>query len=318
MRPLPMLATAGAPFDSAEYSFEVKWDGVRAIAAVEPGHWCLWGRHGADYTARYPELAVLERLPIGTVVDGELVVFRDGRADFPALLRRHQRHRAEPGPMVTYVLFDLLYLRGQSLVKEALAVRRARLRELLMRAGEPALVYSDGIDGCGREFFRQVVARGHEGVMAKRRASRYCPGKRSPAWRKMKPSASLPCVVIGYTAGREGMHCLLVATLHGGVLRYVGRLRVHLDTQTTRRLAGRRRSRAVVQCAEPACWVEPELYCLVKFYGWTAYGHVRDAAFAGWLTDTGSRIDDLDALGGVCEKAVIPLRMALNQEGRAR
>src|SRR5215831_19243603 len=97
MKLLPMLATAARPFDAADFSFEVKWDGVRALAAVEPSGWSLWGRGGVDYTARYPELAVLGRLPAGTVVDGELVVLRQGRADFPALLSRHQRR--EPGPV---------------------------------------------------------------------------------------------------------------------------------------------------------------------------------------------------------------------------
>src|SRR5271169_535122 len=113
VRLLPMLATAAAPFDAPEYSFEVKWDGVRALAAVEPGSWSLWGRGGVDYTARYPELAVLGRLPPGMVVDGELVVLRQGRADFPALMRRHQRRRPLPPgyqvSAVTYILFDLLY-----------------------------------------------------------------------------------------------------------------------------------------------------------------------------------------------------------------
>ena len=118
MKLLPMLATAWAPFDGPEYSFEVKWDGVRALAAVEPSGWSMWGRGGVDYTARYPELAVLGRLPRGTVVDGELVVLRQGRADFPALLRRHQRCRPLPAgyqaPAVTYELFDLLSERGRA------------------------------------------------------------------------------------------------------------------------------------------------------------------------------------------------------------
>jgi bifunctional non-homologous end joining protein LigD len=287
-----MLATASAPFDAEEYSFEVKWDGVRALAAVAQNHWCLWGRHGVDYTARYPELAVLARLPAGTVVDGELVVWRDGRADFPALLRRHQRLRAAPPtPVVAYVLFDLLALRGRSLLKETLAERRARLRESLACVTEPRLVYSDGVEGCGREFFARVVAQGHEGVMAKRQASRYQPGQRSRSWRKIKPAGILPCVVIGFTAGQQPVQRLLVATLHAGVLRYVGRLRMRRDAQTqatlARRLAGRHRSRPVLECAEQAYWVEPELYCRVKFHGWTAHGHLRDAAFAGWIEDTG-------------------------------
>src|SRR5580700_9256427 len=187
MRPLPMLATAAAPFDSAEYAFEVKWDGVRALAAVEQGCWSLWGRGGVDYTTRYPELAVLGRLPPGTVVDGELVVLRDGRANFPGLLRRHERRRPLPpgyqaSPM-TYILFDLLYERGRALLKEPLVRRRKQLQALLEKVHEPLLVYSDGVVGAGRAFFDQVVAQGHEGVMAKLLASRYWPGQRSPAWR---------------------------------------------------------------------------------------------------------------------------------------
>jgi bifunctional non-homologous end joining protein LigD len=86
----PMLAVAAAPFDSAQHSFEVKWDGVRALAAVEAAGWRLWGRGLSEYTPRYPELEVVRRLPAGTLVDGELVVLRAGRPDLAALLRRHQ------------------------------------------------------------------------------------------------------------------------------------------------------------------------------------------------------------------------------------
>ena len=77
---LPMLAVSAAPFDASDYLFEVKWDGVRALAAVDAHAWRLWGRRGSDYTTRYPEWEVLRQLPAGTLVDGELVVFRDGRA----------------------------------------------------------------------------------------------------------------------------------------------------------------------------------------------------------------------------------------------
>jgi DNA ligase D-like protein (predicted ligase) len=290
---LPMLATAAAPFDGEDYLFEVKWDGVRALAASEAaGRWRLWGRTGADYTARYAELAVLARLPAGTVVDGELVVLRDGRADFSALLRRHQRQRPEllraagcPGqPAVCYVLFDLLFHKGQSLLAVALAERRARLRELMDRIHEPRLVYSEGVPACGRSFFAQVVAQGHEGVIAKHQASRYRPGKRSSAWRKIKPVDTLPCVVVGYQPGREGVQRLLLATVHAGILRYVGRLRTGgAGPDLARRLAARRRACPVVSCPSPACWVEPELYCRVAFQGWTIHGRLRYPVFAGWL-----------------------------------
>jgi ATP-dependent DNA ligase len=194
-----MLAVAGAPFDSPEHVFEVKWDGVRALAAGGPGAWALWGRGGVDYAGRYPELAFLARLPAGTVLDGELV--RPGPAGVPtlaAVLRRHQlvqparvaaAARAEP---VSLVAFDLLALAGRSLLAEPLHTRRAALQELLADLGEPGLVFSPGVVGAGRAFFDLVVAQGHEGMMAKHRDSRYRPGRRSAAWVKVKPAPRTP------------------------------------------------------------------------------------------------------------------------------
>src|ERR1022692_3519151 len=120
---LPMLAAQAEPFNSAEYFFEVKWDGVRALAAVEEGGWRLWGRGLADYRPRYPELAVLTALPSGTLVDGELVVFQDGLPRLGDVLQRHQlvdslkiRQASRQRP-VNYVLFDLLAVRGRCLLR---------------------------------------------------------------------------------------------------------------------------------------------------------------------------------------------------------
>src|SRR4029077_9350883 len=89
-RLLPMLATRGEPFDSPEHLFEVKWNGVRALAANEGKAPRIWGRDLADYGGRYPELDVLGQLPPDSVVDGELVLFRNGISDFESLLARHQ------------------------------------------------------------------------------------------------------------------------------------------------------------------------------------------------------------------------------------
>jgi bifunctional non-homologous end joining protein LigD len=286
-----MLALPAAPFDAADYSFEVKWDGVRALAAVASGRWSLWGRKGVDYTDRYPELAVLRRLPAGTVVDGELVVLSQGRADLPALLRRHQRRRplrtSGSGTSVSYVLFDLLQWRGQELVNEPLAHRRERLHDGLRRLQEPLLSYSASVVEQGQAFFAQAVAQGHEGVMAKKLRSRYLLGQRSPAWRKIKPCGSLPCVIVGYCAGPSGIERLLVATVREGMLRYVGQVHRGLDAamraELARRLARRPRRQPVVACPELGCWVEPECYCQVRYTGWTGSGCLRYATFGGFL-----------------------------------
>ncbi|MGH9809820.1 MAG: ATP-dependent DNA ligase, partial [Terriglobia bacterium] len=87
---LPMLAVQSQPFDSDNHVFEVKWDGVRALVAIESSGYRVWGRKLTDYSPRYPELETLCSLPSGTVMDGELVALRSGRAKFGELMRRHQ------------------------------------------------------------------------------------------------------------------------------------------------------------------------------------------------------------------------------------
>jgi bifunctional non-homologous end joining protein LigD len=185
------------------------------------------------------------------------------------------------------VLFDLLSLRGQALLKEPLTHRRSLLRELLDQVKDPLLAYSDGIVGAGRTFFDKVVAEGHEGVMAKHHASRYLPGQRSSSWRKIKPALIVPCVIIGYQAGRSGVHHLCVATVREDGLRYVGQLTrgftASQAVELEKRLAPSRRLRSVTPCPHRACWVEPELYCRVQSQGWTRHGRLRHAVFRGLL-----------------------------------
>jgi ATP-dependent DNA ligase len=189
-----MLAVAAEPFDSPQYCFEIKYDGVRALAAVDEIGWRLWGRERADYTARYPELGVLRRLPAGTLVDGELVAFdADGRHHLRRLLRRHgladlwRIRQARQWCPVRYVLFDLLYHRGRCLMREPLFRRREILAELCEKYSVSQVEFSPAVIGTGVAFYHQVVTAGHEGVVAKLLRSPYRPGKRSVTWKKIKP-----------------------------------------------------------------------------------------------------------------------------------
>jgi ATP-dependent DNA ligase len=191
---LPMLAVAAEPFDSPEYSFEIKWDGVRALAAVEGRDWRLWGRERADYAARYPELNVLRRLPAGTLVDGELVALdADGRPNLRRLLRRHgltdpwRIRQARQWCLVRYVVFDLLYHAGCCLMRAPLLRRREVLAEVCKELAVPEVVFSPAVIGAGTMLYQIVVTAGHEGVMAKQIRSVYRPAKRSNTWKKIKP-----------------------------------------------------------------------------------------------------------------------------------
>jgi bifunctional non-homologous end joining protein LigD len=123
--------------------------------------------------------------------------------------------------------------------------------------------------------------------LAKDRASRYRPGQRSAAWRKLKPVGIVPCVIVGYRPGRDGIPRLLLATVQEGALRYVGQVRYGSDHQAgvalAQRLAAQRRQQPLVRCPVRACWVEPVLFCRVKHQGWTAQGQLRAAVFGGLI-----------------------------------
>jgi bifunctional non-homologous end joining protein LigD len=187
----PMLAKPGVPFDSPEYLFEIKWEGTRILAFVPKRGYRLVNRHRADVTDRYPEFKFLNDLPAGVVLDGEVVVLRQGKPDFGLLLSRNQARAslkiqslARTFP-ATYIVFDLIYHRFESLLALSLWARRQRLETVVRACANPRLVFSEGIVGEGRAFFEAVCREGLEGVVAKRLDGRYRPGRRD--WIKIKP-----------------------------------------------------------------------------------------------------------------------------------
>ena len=159
----PMLAQPGRAFDSDQHLFEIKWDGIRALAFVEHAGYRLVSRHGLALDGLFPELA--GDLPPGTLLDGELVVLRNGRPDLSLVQSRQQlrrghkiRVRAQTTP-ATYLVFDQLYHEYRPLLGTTLSVRRKILLTTLGRAGHPRLVFSQGVLGAGRAFFQQVSLR---------------------------------------------------------------------------------------------------------------------------------------------------------------
>jgi ATP-dependent DNA ligase len=189
----PMLAKPGRPFDSADYLFEIKWDGTRMLAAIDRDGYRLVNRHGRERTEQYPEFGFLRQLPAGMILDGEMIVLSGGKPAFGKLLTREQtqdplkiRMLARSLPAV-YVVFDLLYADYEPLLDQPLEGRRERLEKLVEGQQESGIVFSAGVVGEGRAFFERVCREGLEGVVAKRLGSLYRPGKRSDAWIKIKP-----------------------------------------------------------------------------------------------------------------------------------
>ncbi len=201
----PMLAKiAHGPFSGDDWVFEVKWDGVRAIAYVN-ATLSIRSRNGNELAGQFPELSVLPGLAPGTVLDGEIVVMYKGKPDIQSLFPRLQAKagRSLPGQktnLVTYIVFDILEKDGKPLTSLTFTDRR-KILEQVVKEG-PHVVLSRPIDSRGEEYYRAAVAQGLEGIMAKRKDSRYDPGLRSVNWLKIKAQKTCDCVIAGYTAGQ--------------------------------------------------------------------------------------------------------------------
>lgn len=288
----PMLAVVGEPFDSDEHLFEVKWDGIRALAFVERDQVRARSRRDRDLAPRYPELGALSAVRPGTVLDGELVVPSGAGDDLSAVLSREQARdprrvaRLARETPVTYVVFDVLYDDYEPIVSRPLRERRERLAARLGGLGLPHLAVSEGVVGSGRLFFEQAVARGLEGAVGKRLDAPYRVGRRSDAWIKMKPYKRRLCVVLGWTTDEAGgLKSLIVGTDRDGALAFVGRVGSGLSEASRAelypRLLALERPDPVVPVPVEGRWVEPELYCTVGFVELTADGMLRAPVFVG-------------------------------------
>jgi DNA ligase D-like protein (predicted ligase)/DNA ligase D-like protein (predicted 3'-phosphoesterase) len=210
----PMLAaTAPAPFSDDNWLFEIKWDGVRAIATVGTTV-SLRSRNNKELAGHFPELSELITLAPGTVLDGEIVVMSGGKPDMQALLPRLQV--TSPGtqvPPVTYIVFDILRLGTDDLTSLPLTERRRILRSAVREGAQ--VIISVPIEGKGEDYYRAAIAQGLEGVIAKRKDSPYEPGVRSGAWLKIRAQKTCDCVIAGYTQGRGGRSPAFGALLLG-------------------------------------------------------------------------------------------------------
>jgi bifunctional non-homologous end joining protein LigD len=305
---VPMMAQLGTlPRDDERWAFEIKWDGVRAICHSEPGRMRLHSRNLLDITPRYPELGRLNRALSHhrAVLDGEVVALdAEGKPSFGALQRRMHvtaestvRRLARETP-VTYIIFDLLWLDGHSLMELSYEERRARLAELDLDDGERWRV-PDYVAGHGAQLLAATAQQGLEGVIAKRLDSPYEPGRRSPCWVKVKNLYRQEVVVGGWVPGdgrrRDRIGALLVGVYEDdGTLRHTGRVgtgftEAELD-RLSELLAPLEREESPFAPGGPkiprnAVFVEPRYVAEVEFREWTEGGQLRAPAYKGLRDD---------------------------------
>jgi bifunctional non-homologous end joining protein LigD len=304
---LPMKAVTGPlPIAESGWAFEIKWDGVRVLSAIEHGAVRLRSSRGNDITGRYPELQSLADALAGhaVVLDGEVVAFdEEGRPSFGRLQHRMHvasaaevRKRAETVP-ITYVVFDLLLLDGNEVMPLPYIERRRLLTELVPDDG--CWTVPAHREGEGQALLDAVKARGLEGIVAKKIDSPYLLGKRSSSWIKVKARLRQEFVIGGWQpgeGGREGqLGSLLIGVYEDGRLRYCGKVGTGFSMRELTRLGELLAPLAIDESpfdpppprliARSARYVRPELVAEVEFGEWTDEGILRHPSYLGLRDD---------------------------------
>jgi bifunctional non-homologous end joining protein LigD len=288
------------PFSNPDWLFEIKWDGVRAIAQIENGKTTLWARSGRDVTREYPEfkdLASHFRVK-NAIVDGEIATLdAEGRSDFQKLQNRlgvqDPSQRLLQAVPLNYYLFDVMYADGFDVRKAPLLERKEFLKTILIANNR--IHYSDHVQEQGEALFEAAREKGLEGIIAKRADSSYT-GIRTSSWVKLKIVKELDAVVAGYTAprgSRKYFGALVLGLYQGRELKFIGSVGTGFDEGTQQAILEqleelrtmRSPFREVPTLKETVDWVKPELVARVKYGKWTEDTHLRVPVFLSLRND---------------------------------
>lgn len=293
--------------EGADWLYEIKLDGYRALAIKSAGGVQLRSRNDNDFSARYSAIVTaLATLPDETVIDGEVVaVDGDGKPSFNAL----QNYDPARSPLFFYI-FDLLVLSGREVMAEPLSFRRSLLeRKILPKLADP-IRYSVELSASLPDLITSVKAQKLEGLVAKRRNSAYEPGMRTGTWQKMRVNQGQELVIGGFTPSDKNFDALIIGYYEKGKLLYAGRTRNGFTPAIRAELAKRLRPLRVAECPfdnlpekksgrwgqgltaakmKECRWLKPLLVGQFEFVEWTADFHLRHTSFIALRDDKKAR-----------------------------
>ena len=314
-----MLATlAEAPLTQKGLVYEPKYDGIRALVEMVPAAKGLkariWSRNGNEKTAQFPAIvraleAAGRKLRAPMVLDGEIVALDErGRpAGFQRLQGRmhlvgaRDVERAEQAQPATFIAFDILRDGSEDLTRLPLIERRKRLEQIFdltfrLKAEGQVIRLSEQVRDDASAMHARAVKERWEGLIAKDASSTYQPGRRSPAWRKVKLVQEQEFVVGGWTEPRETRQyfgALLLGVHEPGGLKYVGHTGTGFDQKELARISKLLKARETarspfsekIKANEPAHWVRPDLVAQIRFTEWTTDNKLRHPVYLGLRDD---------------------------------
>ena len=299
-----MLATLVEPRNEEGYLYEIKWDGYRAVAFINPGGVDLLSRNNKSFNEKfYPVYAAVQDWPIHAVVDGEIVVLdSNGRPNFGSL----QNWKNESDGELVYYVFDIMWLDGYDLTRLPLTDRRKILMQCIPPKNK-VIRLSEAFQTKALDLLKEVSKLGMEGIMAKKEDSLYATGFRSHEWLKMKSGMRHEVVIGGYTQNEgtsKSFSALLVGVYKRGKLHYTGKVGTGFSDQTQKEML--KLMKPLIRQKSPFAeevdynkpsrfnpkplhatvhWLKPELVGEVAYTEITSDGVMRHPAFKGLRND---------------------------------
>jgi len=301
----PMKATlVDEPFNDADWLYEVKWDGYRAIASINKGQVDLISRNNKTFNEKFYSIhKILQSWKMNAVLDGEILVLNDkGISDFGAL----QNWRSEADGELVFYVFDILWYEGKNLMGLPLIQRQAILHDILPTDNDH-IRQSKVFNASGIDFFNAAERMGLEGIIAKKASSVYTADLRSREWLKIKVHQRQEVIITGFTKNEgtsKAFSALTLGVYDNGTLRYVGKVGTGFNDKVQKEMMAQfkplitdkspfdvepdvdkpSRFRPKRMGAKPT-WLKPELVCEVAFAEVTSDGVFRQASFKGMRMD---------------------------------
>ncbi len=292
----PMLLYETEPFDSDEHIFELKLDGIRCIAYIEPKSVVLQNKRHKDVTDIYPELSDMKKcVKKRVILDGELVVLIDGKPNFYALQKRSlmsdefRIKLAAKNDPVQFVAYDILYLDGKDLTDKPLMERKEMLNKAVTEGH--GLSVSRYIEKNGKDFFELAKQEQLEGIVAKQKDGLYHIGKRTHDWVKIKVMQDEDLFVCGYQPDEYGNVKDLILGYYDDNDKLQCRGKVYLGvSESDRKIIGEFAKKNTVKRPwfekyKNAVWLKPELIGTAHFMHETESGGMRQPEWKGWRVD---------------------------------